>query len=129
MKGLVDADVLARAEGGIAGTDPAMGPVETDALLKRLALAVSSLISVIPHLGKYCTQSLAQQLAAERIEDLSHNEGKAVLERWDAVYWRKYRQMSTAFTDGTLEKDINMKVAAHIDKWLQRARQNLHEKG
>ena len=106
-----------------------MGPAETNALLEGLALAVSSLISVIPHLGKYCTQGLAQQLAAERIEDLSHNEGKAVLERWDAVYWRKYKQMSGAFSDGTLEKDIDMKVASHVDKWLQRARQNLRRKG
>lgn len=129
VEGLVDSDIVEKLEAYVAGEETDISPAELDAALEQLAVAVSSLISVIPHLGRYATQTLAQQLAAERIEDLARNEGKPALQRWDTVYWGKYKEVSRAFSDGTLEKDVNQKVAAHIDKWLQRARQHLRNKG
>ena len=122
--GLVDQALVSRLEALAAGEAAALGTAELRAEVEQLGACLCSLLSVIPTLGKHCTQALAEQLSAERIEDLARNQGKGVMERWEAVYWRKYREVSKAFSDGVLEKDVNQKVAAHVDKWLQRARQH-----
>jgi hypothetical protein len=122
--GLVDQGSVQRLEALAAGNCAELDAAELRAEVEQLGVCLCSLMSVVPTLGKFCTQALAQQLSAERIEDLARNEGKGAFERWEAVYWRKYREVSKAFSDGTLERDVNQKVAAHVDKWLQRTRQH-----
>jgi hypothetical protein len=122
--GLVDQASVQRLEALAAGNCENLDAAELRAEIEQLGVCLCSLMSVVPTLGKFCTQALAQQLAAERIEDLARNEGKGTFERWEAIYWRKYREVSKAFSDGTLERDVNQKVAGHVDKWLQRTRQH-----
>jgi|GEM_PF-3167220 len=122
--GLVDQASVQRLEALAAGDCEGMDAAELRAEVEQLGVCLCALMSVVPTLGKFCTQALAQQLSAERIEDLARNEGKGTFERWEAIYWRKYRDVSKALSDGTLERDVNQKVAGHVDKWLQRARQH-----
>ena len=123
-EGLVDQASLQRRLEALAqgeGSDADLQALRAE--VHQLGVCLCALMSVIPNLGKFCTQALAQDLSAERIEDLARNEGKGAFERWEAIYWRKYREVSRAFGDGTLEREVNQRVATHVDKWLQRTRQ------
>lgn len=122
-EGLVDRLSVQRLEALAAGDCAGMDVAELRAEVEQLGVCLCALMSAIPTLGKFSAQALAEELSAERIEDLARNEGKGTFERWEALYWRKYREVSAAFSDGTLERDMNQKLAAHVDKWLQRTRQ------
>lgn len=122
-EGVVDRASVQRLEALAAGECATMDVAELRAEMDQLGLCLCALVSAIPTLGKFCAQALSEELSAERVEDLARNEGKGTFERWEAVYWRKYREVSAAFADGTLERDVNQRVAAHVDKWLQRTRQ------
>lgn len=122
-EGVVDRASVQRLEALAAGEWATMNVADLRAEMDQLGLCLCALVSAVPTLGKFCAQALSEELSAERVEDLARNEGKGTFERWEAVYWRKYREVSAAFSDGTLERDVNQRVAAHVDKWLQRTRQ------